>query len=199
MKGWLTGHASSDSVSGIYSVGSSCEPSPWSEMTAVCKLMAGLFQQSFWRHLPAAVPVVMVLVLRCHQHMSPFLFPSTVDLCQTTPPLRYVLLIGCSRHIVCCNWGGHFLRRIELYVSLFPEFPLFLHRNTHGQHRYKGQSKSFEPEHIKTTIFFTIHISAKRAFFTDSYEFAADMTSLIIKWKRFKASIKTSRVIRHHE
>jgi len=41
---------------------------------------------------------------------------------------------------------------------------------------YEERAKSFKPEHIKLH-FFTIYISVKRAFFTDSYESAADMAS----------------------
>jgi len=44
-----------------------------------------------------------------------------------------------------------------------------------------------------------VYISVKRAFFSDSYESAADMASQGIKQKRFEASTKTSRVIHHRK
>jgi len=42
---------------------------------------------------------------------------------------------------------------------------------------YEGRAKSLCPNMLNYN-FFTIYISVKRAFFTDSYESAADMASL---------------------
>jgi len=42
----------------------------------------------------------------------------------------------------------------------------------------RGSSQKFPALTYWTTIFFTVYTSVKRAFFTESYESAVDMTSL---------------------
>jgi len=39
----------------------------------------------------------------------------------------------------------------------------------------RGRTKCFETEHIRLQFFFTIYVSVKRAFFTDSHESATDV------------------------